>query len=85
MKTWEKIKRKLASSKMWLAIGSFVSMLIVATGGTQEEAAQVAALIMAGGTVIAYIVAEGMIDKESVGSNVIVTVDKTGQEAQDKS
>lgn len=60
-------------------------MLIVATGGTQEEAAQVAALIMAGGTVIAYIVAEGMIDKESVGSNVIVTVDKTGQEAQDKS
>lgn len=66
-------------------LGSFVSMLIVATGGTQEEAAQVAALIMAGGTVIAYIVAEGMIDKESVGSNVIVTVDKTGQEAQDKS
>ncbi len=83
--TWEDIKRKLTSRKLWAAVGSFVSLLIVAVGGTEESAAQVTALIMAGATVIAYIIGEGMIDKENVGSNVTVTVDKTGQEVQDKS
>lgn len=83
--TWEDIKRKLTSRKLWAAVGSFVSLLIVAVGGTEESAAQVTALIMAGATVIAYIIGEGMIDKENVGSTVTVTVDKTGQEVQDKS
>ncbi len=82
---WEKIKRKLSSSKLWTAVGSFVSLLVVAMGGTEAEAAQVTALIMAGATVISYIVAEGMIDKESVASKVTVTVDKTGQTTDDAS
>lgn len=83
--TWEDIKRKLTSRKLWAAVGSFVSLLIVAVGGTEAAAAQVTALIMAGATVIAYIIGEGMIDKENAGSTVTVTVDKTGQEAQEKS
>ena len=62
-------KRKLTSRKMWAAIASFASMLIVAKTNDQNEAAQVAALIMAGASVIAYIVGEGLVDahnKESV-------------------
>ena len=54
--------RKLTSRKFWLAVASFVSMLIVAFGGTDNEATQVAAIIMAGATVIGYILGEGLTD-----------------------
>ena len=55
-------KRKLTSRKFWLAVASFVTMLIIALGGTQETATQVSALIMAGATVVAYIIGEGLAD-----------------------
>lgn len=60
--------RKLTSRKMWTAVASFVSLMIVAFGGTDNLAAQVVAIIMAGGTVIAYIVGEGLVDAASVGN-----------------
>lgn len=60
--------KKLTSRKLWTAVASFVSLLIVAFGGTENYAAQVVAIIMAGGTVIAYIVGEGMIDAAAAGS-----------------
>ena len=53
---------KLSSRKFWAAIGNFASMLLVALGFSESQAAQIAALIMAGGGVIAWIVAEGMVD-----------------------
>lgn len=34
-------------------------------GGTQSDSTQVAAIIMAGATVIAYIIGEGLIDASS--------------------
>ena len=55
-------KRKLTSRKLWVSIAAFVSLLIVALGGTENEAAQVSALIMAGATVIGYVIGEGLID-----------------------
>lgn len=55
-------KRKLTSRKFWTAAASFVSMMIMATGGTQNTAAQVTALIMAGASVVAYIIGEGLTD-----------------------
>ena len=57
-------KRKLTSRKLWAAAASFASMLIVATGGTESVAAQVTALIMAGASVIAYIIGEGLTEKD---------------------
>lgn len=60
--------RKLTSRKLWTAVASFVSLMIVAFGGTDNLAAQVVAIIMAGGTVIAYIVGEGLVDAASVGN-----------------
>ena len=54
--------RKLTSRKLWTAVASFVSMMIVATGGTESIATQVTALIMAGASVVAYIIGEGLTD-----------------------
>ncbi len=60
-------KRKLTSRKFWTAIGSFVSMLIIALGGAETVATQVTALIMAGASVIAYIIGEGLADAGNAG------------------
>lgn len=73
-------KRKLTSRKFWMAFAGFVSMLAVALGVAEEQAEQITALIMAGATVLAYIIGEGLIDKETAGSNVTVTVDKSGKD-----
>ena len=50
--------RKLTSRKFWTAVASFTSMMILATGGTENTATQVTALIMAGASVVAYIIGE---------------------------
>jgi len=55
-------RAKLTSRKFWTAIAEFVTMLIVAFHGTEETAAQVAAIIMAGAAVVAYIIGEGLAD-----------------------
>ncbi len=60
--TKEKIVEKLCSRKLWLAIAELVAMLILAFGGAESVATQVAAIVMAGATVIAYIVGEGLVD-----------------------
>lgn len=58
----EDLIRKLTSRKFWLAVASFVTMLIIYFGGDQSKAEQIAALIMAGATVIGYLLAEGLAD-----------------------
>lgn len=59
-------KRKLTSRKFWMAVASFVSMLVIAFGGTQEASSQVTAIIIAGATVVAYIIGEGLTDQASM-------------------
>lgn len=61
-------KRKLTSRKLWTAVASFVSMMIVATGGAENTATQVTALIMAGASVVAYIIGEGLTDYTNTGT-----------------
>lgn len=66
---------KLTSRKFWAALAEFVSMMIIACGGTENEATKIVALIMAGAGVIAYIVGEGLVDAASAGkdeTNIIV-------------
>lgn len=63
-------KRKLTSRKLWMSVASFVSMMVVACGGAESEATQITALIMAGATVIGYLVGEGLTDSASIkGAN----------------
>ena len=54
--------RKLTSRKFWLSITSFVAMLLVAMGQTEATATQITSLIMAGATVIGYVIGEGLAD-----------------------
>ena len=58
-------KRKFSSRKFWMAIALFVSGLILAFGGDQKTADTVMGVIMQGAAVIAYIVAEGLVDQEN--------------------
>ena len=60
----EDIIRKLTSRKFWLAVAAFVTELIIAFKGDAELAETLSGMIMAGATVIAYIVGEGLIDAE---------------------
>lgn len=60
--TKEDIIRKLTSRRFWTAVCAFVALLVVAFGHSESEAAQVTAIIMAGATVLSYILGEGMVD-----------------------
>lgn len=66
-------KRKLTSRKFWCALIGFVTPLLIAFGIPQETAAQVAAIIMAGGTLIAYIIGEGLVD--AANTELVITGD----------
>lgn len=78
MSNW---KRKLTSRKFWVSIASFVTMLLIYFGKTESEAAQVAALIMAGATVIGYVIGEGLAD--SSNSNTTNIISDTDPEEKD--
>lgn len=67
-----RIIEKLTSRKFWMALAGFVSMMMIARGKTESEAAQVSALIMAGASVVAYIVGEGLADAAGVGQTTVV-------------
>lgn len=73
-------KRKLTSRKFWVAVASFVSMLIIAFGGTEAVASQVTAIIMAGATIVAYIIGEGLADAAGVRANASSEISPTTSE-----
>lgn len=60
-------KRKLTSRKLWMSVASFVTMLLIFFGKDASTAEQVASLIMAGATVIGYVIAEGLADSGNSG------------------
>ena len=55
-------KQKLTSRKFWSAVAGFIVPLLLAFGVSDSNITQVTALIMSGGSLIAYILGEGMID-----------------------
>lgn len=62
-------KRKLTSRKFWLAIIGFITAILIylkVDAGTVE---QTASLVMAGATVIAYIIGEGLADGAHANDN----------------
>ena len=70
--SWAVIVRKLTSRKFWLAVAAFVTNLIVFQGGTTETAEKVTALIIAGATVVAYIIGEGLADSAPSYTDVYI-------------
>ena len=65
-------KTKLTSRKLWVAVSEFVGMLLVAFGFAEETVTQVVALIMAGAGMVAYIIAEGLVDAKAASDTVII-------------
>ena len=63
--------RKLSSRKFWAAVVNFVTQLLIAFNVAESTVTQVAAIIMAGAGVLAYIIGEGLIDAARVNGNDI--------------
>ena len=61
-------KRKLTSRKFWLAVISFITALLIFFNVDKGTVEQIASLIMAGATVIAYIIGEGLADSANAGN-----------------
>ena len=57
-------KRKLTSRKFWMAIIGFVTSLLIAFNVDSGSIEQITSIIMNGAVVIAYILAEGLVDAE---------------------
>ncbi len=55
-------KQKLTSRKFWAAIVGFVTPVLLAFGMAEDNVTQIVAIIMAGADVVAYIIAEGLVD-----------------------
>ena len=63
-------KTKLTSRKFWAALINFITQLLIAFRVSENEIAQVAAVIMAGAGVIAYIIGEGMADAAGASADL---------------
>lgn len=78
---------KLTSRKWWTSIISFVTLIIIAFGGTESTATQVASIIMAGAIVIGYTIGEGLIDSRGASGDIVIDasdVSKLTTEEEDK-
>ena len=67
-------KAKLTSRKFWVAVVGFVVPLLVAFGMSDNQAAEVASIIMAGANMIAYIIGEGLVDSSRIKTETKSTI-----------
>ena len=58
--------KKLTSRKFWMAVVAFITPLLLAFGVAEDAVTQVVAIVMAGADVVAYIIAEGLVDANNV-------------------
>lgn len=73
--------KKLTSRKWWTSVASFVTLMIVAFGGAESIATQVASIVMAGAVVIGYTIGEGLTD--SVKKDTEITDDTTVEKSEE--
>lgn len=62
-------KRKLTSRKFWVALVGFVGALLLAFNVDSGSVEQITSIIMSFASLIAYILAEGLVDATNVGGN----------------
>ena len=65
-------KSKLCSRKFWMAIAGFVTGVVTFVQHPTSDAQAISGLIMAFGSVVAYIIGEGMADAAAANNPVIV-------------
>ena len=78
----ETIKRKLTSRKLWMSVASFVTMILIACGEDESWAKEIAAIIMAGASVIGYVIGEGLADSKPEINSVTNTTTTTKDEGK---
>lgn len=59
--------RKISSRKFWIALVGFITALLVAFNVDSGSIEQITSIIMSFASLIAYVVAEGLVDANSVG------------------
>lgn len=77
-------QRKLTSRKLWLAVAGFITgAILLFTAGATEQT--VTGCVMSFGSIVAYIVGEGLTDAASIGAtvnnNFINSGEKSAQDA----
>ena len=74
-------KKKLTSRKFWAALAGFITGLVVFIKQPTSDAQAITALIMSIGTLVAYILGEGLIDAAAAhGSNTIILPEQVDEE-----
>ena len=63
------MKKKLTSRKLWLAIAGLVVGILAMFGVDANTTQQISGVIMSLGSVVAYIVGEGLVDAASVSAS----------------
>ena len=58
--------KKLTSRKFWIAVVGFITPLLLAFNVSETVTSEIAAIIMSGGTLIAYILSEGFVDSAAI-------------------
>ena len=66
-------KSKLTSRKLWVAVSEFVGMILVSFGVAEGQVTQIVALIMAGAGMVAYIIAEGLVDAKTAAGTIVIS------------
>ena len=64
------IIRKLTSRKLWMALVGLISGLLALFHMDSDTVTQIGGIVMAAGSVVAYILGEGWADAASAGSDV---------------
>ena len=62
-------KRKLTSRKLWIAVAGLISGLVLAFNGSAEIAETVSGCVLSLGSVVGYIIGEGLTDAASIKNN----------------
>ena len=68
---------KLTSRKFWMAVCGFVGGLLMAFKLDEQTVTQITGIIMAGASVIAYIIGEGLADAAAAKTDVYISDEET--------
>lgn len=60
--------KKLTSRKLWIAIAGLISGLVLAFNGSAEIAETISGCVLSLGSVVGYIIGEGLTDAAAINS-----------------
>ena len=66
-------KRKLTSRKLWIAVAGLISGLVLAFNGSAEIAETISGCVLSLGSVVGYIIGEGLTDAASMKNDTNVS------------